>query len=79
MSVNGADPSTLFGGTWERIKDTFLLASGDVYAENTSGGSTTVTLTTNEIPSHSHTSAAHSHGLNGHTHTISHTHTRGGM
>ena len=29
ISFNSADPSTLFGGTWQRLKDTFLLASGD--------------------------------------------------
>ena len=33
MSVNSTDPGTLFSGTsWTRIKDTFLLASGDNYA-----------------------------------------------
>lgn len=38
MSVNEADPSTLFGGTWERIKDKFLLASGSGYAAGSMGG-----------------------------------------
>lgn len=32
MSVNDTDPSLLFHGTWERIKDRFLLASGDAYS-----------------------------------------------
>lgn len=31
MSVNSTDPGTLFGGTWVRIEDTFLLASGSTY------------------------------------------------
>lgn len=31
MSVNSTDPGTLFGGTWVRIEDTFLLASGSNY------------------------------------------------
>lgn len=39
MSVNSTSPQTLFGGTWEQIKDTFLLASGDTYANGTTGGS----------------------------------------
>ena len=39
ISVNSTNPSQLFGGTWERIKDKFLLASGDTYANNTTGGS----------------------------------------
>ena len=31
LSVNSVDPSTLFGGTWEKIKDKFLLSDGDTY------------------------------------------------
>lgn len=54
MSVNEVDPTNLFGGTWERIKDTFLLAAGDVYANGTTGGEATHTLTENEMPSHKH-------------------------
>ena len=30
MSVNSVNPSTLFGGTWEQIEDTSLLASGTI-------------------------------------------------
>lgn len=50
MSVNSADPGTLFGGTWERIQDKFLLASGNAYGAGTTGGSAKATL-----PSHTHT------------------------
>lgn len=50
MSVNSADPGTLFGGTWERIKDRFLLSAGDTYAAGNTGGSAKATL-----PSHTHT------------------------
>lgn len=45
----------MFGGTWERIKDTFLLASGTFYAAGISGGEATHTLTVSEMPSHTHT------------------------
>lgn len=38
MSVNAADPSALFGGEWERIEDTFLLAAGQTYAGGRTGG-----------------------------------------
>ncbi len=55
ISMNSANPSTLFGGTWERIKDTFILASGDSYAAGSTGGEATHTLTLAEIPSHAHT------------------------
>lgn len=54
MSVNSASPATLFGGTWERIKDQFLLAAGDKYAAGKTGGEATHTLTENEIPAHRH-------------------------
>lgn len=54
MSVNDTEPSVLFGGTWEKIKDRFLLASGDTYNNGDTGGEATHTLTINEIPSHNH-------------------------
>jgi len=44
----------LFGGTWERIQDTFLLAAGSTYAAGSTGGEATHTLTVDEMPSHSH-------------------------
>jgi len=44
MSVNATDPATLFGGEWERIKDTFLLSAGDTYGAGTSGGSADAVL-----------------------------------
>ena len=54
MSVNSTNPSTLFGGTWERIQDRFLLASGSTYSAGSTGGEATHTLTINEMPSHTH-------------------------
>lgn len=38
-SSNATSPSTLFGGTWEQVKDRFVLAAGDSYAVGNSGGS----------------------------------------
>ena len=64
ISFNATDPSTLFGGTWQRLKDTFLLANGDSYAPNTTGGSATKTIGVNNLPAHNHTvneSGNHSH------------------
>ncbi len=55
MSVDPTNPSELFGGTWEQIKDTFLLACGDNYDAGTTGGESEVTLTIDEMPSHTHT------------------------
>lgn len=54
MSVNSSDPSTLFGGTWERIQDRFLLAAGTTYAAGATDGEATHTLTVQEMPSHTH-------------------------
>ncbi len=50
MSVNSANPSTLFGGTWAQIEDTFLLASGQNYVAGDTGGEATHTLTESELP-----------------------------
>lgn len=50
MSVNSTSPATLFGGTWEQIKDTFLLSAGDTYTSGDTGGEATHTLTNNELP-----------------------------
>ena len=55
MSMADTDPANLFGGTWERIKDTFLLSSGDIYNAGSSGGEAEHTLTIDEMPSHCHT------------------------
>ena len=54
MSSQSTDPGTLFGGTWVRIKDTFILAAGDSYAIGATGGKSSVTLTIDQIPSHTH-------------------------
>lgn len=50
MSVVNLNPSNYFGGTWEQIKDTFLLACGDTYSNGTSGGEAKHTLTAEELP-----------------------------
>lgn len=65
MSVNDVDPSELFGGTWQQIKDKFLLACGDTYDNGTTGGAASRSytpagtvgshvLTVNEMPNHNH-------------------------
>ncbi len=54
MSVNSTSPATLFGGTWEQIQDTFLLAAGTNHAAGSTGGEENHTLTLSEAPSHEH-------------------------
>ena len=94
ISFNPTSPQTLFGGTWVRLKDRVLMASGDTYAPNTTGGSATVTLNENQLPSHnhsltangSHTHSASSANAGNHNHSVSgtianagdHTHTWSG-
>ena len=68
MSVNSTSPATLFGGTWERLKDKFLLSAGDTYSAGATGGEATHTLTSNEMPSHTHTQNSHTHTQNQHRH-----------
>lgn len=58
-SVNNVNPSTLFGGTWERFAAGRTLVGVDTGQTefNTvkkTGGAKTVALTVNQIPSHSH-------------------------
>lgn len=54
MSVNETSPASLFGGTWEQLKDRFLLGAGDSYVAGSTGGEETVTLTIDEMPKHDH-------------------------
>ena len=39
ISVDSTSPTTLFGGTWTRIQDRFLLAAGSDYSAGSEGGS----------------------------------------
>lgn len=54
MSVNNINPANFFGGTWEQIKDRFLLACGSTYSNGSTGGEATHKLTVAEMPSHAH-------------------------
>ena len=56
ITTNSVNPSNYFDGEWERIQDTFLLASGTTYENGATGGSATVTLTAAQsgVPAHSH-------------------------
>ncbi len=54
MSANETSPATLFGGTWEQLKDRFLLGAGSTYSNGATGGEATHTTTIDEMPSHRH-------------------------
>lgn len=38
VSPDPTSPASLFGGTWEQIKNRFILAAGDTYAAGSTGG-----------------------------------------
>ena len=53
-SNDPTSPASFIGGTWEQIKDRFILAAGDTYASGSTGGEATHTLTVDEMPQHNH-------------------------
>lgn len=54
ISENATSPAELYGGTWEQIKDRFILAAGDTYPARSTGGEAAHALKINETPSHVH-------------------------
>lgn len=66
ISAEDDSPAALFGGTWERLKDCFLLAAGDIYTVGDTGGEAEHTLTIDEMPNHRHyTTMVHTYSSNG--------------
>ena len=65
LSVNSTSPASLFGGTWEQLKDRFLLGAGCAYAAGSTGGEAAHTLSINEIPSHAGHLYGNAGGVNG--------------
>ena len=70
MSVSEISPATLFGGTWEQIQNRFLLAAGSSYTAGKTGGASTVTLTSSQIPSHTHSVNLNTGNSGVHTHVV---------
>lgn len=54
LSTDGTEPAELYGGTWEQIKDVFLLGASDTYPVKSTGGNATHTQTKEELCPHSH-------------------------
>ena len=75
ISVDSADPGTLFGGTWEAFGAGRVLVGLDSSdtdfdtAEET-GGAKTHTLTVTEMPVHTHVQNSHNHTQDSHNHVI---------
>lgn len=77
MSVSSTNPSTYFGGTWVawgagRVPVGINTSDSNFSTVEKTGGASTVTLTTSQIPSHTHakgtlataSAGAHTHSLN---------------
>lgn len=54
ISIAAQSPAEIFGGTWEQLKDRFLLATGDSYAAGSTGGEAAHALTSSENAAHTH-------------------------
>jgi microcystin-dependent protein len=81
-SVVNTNPSTFIGGTWSAFGSGRTIVGVDAgqtefdTVEET-GGAKTHTLTSGEMPSHTHTQNSHNHTQNSHNHTQnSHNHTQ---
>lgn len=61
IAYNHTDPKTLFGGTWARITNAFLWATTANGTIGQTGGEQNVTLTVEQLPSHSHGSVYSQH------------------
>ncbi len=70
ISVINKSPAEFLGGTWEPLKDRFLLGAGTTYLPGTSGGKGDFTISAAEVPvpEHTHTPGTyvgpnHRHGV----------------
>lgn len=54
ISESATNPANLFGGSWKRITDTFILAAGDKFPIGDGGGQSEITLTEAQMPAHTH-------------------------
>lgn len=78
MSVNATNPSAYFGGTWVawgagRVPVGINTADGNFNTVEKTGGAATVTLTTAQMPAHTHTftgSSATTSSKGAHTHNV---------
>ena len=64
QSTVSTSPADLFGGTWESIRDVFLLAAGLTIHPGTTGGEASVALTAEQLPKGAWTSVDGTDAIN---------------
>ena len=69
ISFDSTSPASMFGGSWTQITNAFLLGAGSTYSNGATGGATTVTLTTANLPAHRHSATAYGNSSNSTTNT----------
>lgn len=72
QSTKSVSPASIVGGTWNAVQDKFLLGCGEEFIANSEGGEIKHTLTTAEMPSHTH--PAGSSNQNPYFYSFSHAH-----
>lgn len=72
ISTVSTNPATLLGiGTWSAIQGRFLIGADGTYTAGSTGGNANKTLSTGEMPSHTHSDGTLATGGGGtHTHSI---------
>ncbi len=61
MNTTLVDPTALFGGTWERLENRFLLGASEIYEAGEMKGEAQVKLSVDEMPEHTHMQDPHGH------------------
>ena len=71
LEMDGStSPASIYAGTtWTQLKNCIIFAAGSTFRAGTSGGGTSVSLTTSHLPSHNHSVSISSVGNHQHTTT----------
>ena len=66
-SASSTSPASIYAGTtWSRITDRAIIGAGNSYSNGGTGGSTSVALNANNLPSHTHSGSTSSDGWHSH-------------
>lgn len=70
-SSSSVSPASIFANTtWSQIKDRAIIAAGGSYGNGSTGGSSSATLSVNNLPSHTHSGSTSSAGGHSHEATV---------